>query len=555
MSDFLRELGYSPVRYWLLASGTFLLWFASALLPWNSSEKSLARFNRPAIFGALLLATLFAWRWPAIFHYKPVNPDEAQFLAGALTTIARGTIWWIDPTTSGPLVVLPLTLPGLMGLPVDFTNGRLVALLLEFGSVFLGYLTLRHVHGDQKSRLLIMPLACFMIFLWFWDFVPYCSELSPLFLSSLATWLCFTAFQPDGRVGSRLRLALGGFILGIIPFSKFQVLPLGAATGLSTVIWIFCQPALNRKNCLRDLLCLGGGTVLGFGLMLASLRVSGHWDDVYQSYVVHNLHYTQARGLVWSESGYLLNYLTNLSWGFFPFHYGMLALLLVAQFGLRRANWRPVAFGGLLLISAYIAVLVPGRLYPHYLLFLSFPLTLAVGLQFGYLLTQQTQRVHAALIGLLLCLGSAGQLVDRVRDDNSLHKLIRGENPRDPLVRLINRMKTNGDTLAVWGWRPELYVETQLPQATREALTEAQLSDHPQRDYFRARFLADLRSSQPAYFVDSIGPDDYLLTDRTRQCHETFPALGEYIAAEYSPLETTVSFRLYVKRTRLAGQK
>ncbi len=149
---------------------------------------------------------MFAWRWPAIFHYKPVKPDEAQFLAGAITMLARGQFWWLDPMTSGPLVVLPLLLPALFGFPVDFANGRIIGLLLEWVTVVCGYLTLRHIHGDQKSRLLIMPFACFMIFLWFWDFVPYCSELSPLFLCALAIWLCTTAMQSDGLVRNRWRL-------------------------------------------------------------------------------------------------------------------------------------------------------------------------------------------------------------------------------------------------------------------------------------------------------------------------------------------------------------
>jgi hypothetical protein len=550
MAEFLRELGYDPVRYWLFASGAFLLWFASAALPWNPAGRPHERLNSPVLFGALLLAAMFAWRWPALFHYKPVNPDEAQFLAGALTTLARGTVWWMDPTTSGPLVVLPLALPGLAGLPVDFTSGRLIALLLAWGTVFLGYLALRHVHGDQRGRWLVMPLACLMMFLIFWDFVPYCSECSPLFLCALATWLCLTAFQPDGSVRSRWRLAGGGLVLGIIPFSKFQVLPLGAAIGLSTLIWVLRQPAAKRTRVAKDLGWLTGSAGIGFILILASLWQSGQWHEIYESYVVHNLHYTGARGLPWNESGYVLGYLTDLSWGFYSFHYGMLLLLALGQWGLRRIAWRPMLLGWTLLIAAYSAVLVPGRLYPHYLLFLSLPLTLLVGLQFGYLLAGQSRRFCAAFGALFLCLGTGSQVIDRVWDRHSLHKLVPVANPRDRAAGYINQLKKPGDTLAVWGWRPEFYVETQLPQATREALTEAQLSDHPQRDYFRARFLADLRASQPAFFIDSVGPDDYLLKDRTRQGHETIPGLGDYIARHYSQVNTGNSFRVYVRRAR-----
>jgi len=553
MSEFLRELGYNPLRYWLLAGSTFVLWFASTVVLWKQGSRSVLRLNRPIVFGGLLLLTMFAWRWPALFFYKPVNPDEAQFLAAALTTLARGSLWWTDATTSGPLVVLPLTLPGLAGFPVDFIHGRLIALLLEWGTVFLGYLMLRHVHGDQKGRLLVLPLACFIIFLSFWDFVPYCSELSPLFMSATAAWLGVTAFQPDGLVRSRGRLAASGLILGLIPFSKFQVLPLGAAIGFSTVIWILRQPAAKREAVVRDLLCLIGSTIGGFGLMLASLGLSGEWTHFYNSYVVHNLYYTQARGMPWSSSGYVLSYLTEISWGFSSFHYGALLLLILSFFGVRRAAWRPMMLGWVLVAAGYCAVLVPGRLYPHYLLFLSLPLSLLVGLQFGYLLETPSRFQRVTFIALFLCIGMGTQLVDRLWERESLHKLIPVANARQRVAGYINHTKQSGDALAVWGWRPELYVETQLPQASRESLTEAQLGDHPQREYYRARFLSDLRANRPAFFVDSIGDDDYLMKDRARQGHESFPELANYIRQEYESVGSDGSFRVYLRRDRRAA--
>lgn len=553
MSEFLQELGYSVTLYRLLAAGAFFLWFLSALTGWKPTGKAFARLNRPWMYCATLLIAMFAWRWPAIFHYKPVNPDEAQFLAGALTMLARGQLWWIDPTTSGPLVVLPLTLPRLAGLPVDFATGRIVGLLLEWGAVVCGYLTLRHIFGDQKSRFLIMPLAGFMIFLWFWDFVPYCSEISPLFLCALAIWLGVTAFQPDGAAFHRWRLAACGVVLGIIPFSKLQVLPLGAAIGIGIVVWILCPPVRDGKKIGWNLLWLFGGVLLGTGSLLVSLWWSGQWSEVYQSYIVHNLHYAEARGLSWSDSGYLLNYLTNFSWGFSFFHYGALLLVVVALPAIGRAAWRPLLLGVTLLVSAYYAVLAPGRLYPHYLLFLTLPLSLLIGLLWGYLLAGQTRRYCAIGTGLFLAVGVVSQLVDRVADRNSLQRLIAPANPRDPVDQFINRNKKPGDALAVWGWRPEFYVETQLPQATHEAHTEAQLNDHPQRDYFRARFVADLRETRPAFFIDSIGPDDFQLKEPSLQGHETFPELRDFIARDYMEIKTTGSFRLYLRRDRAAA--
>jgi hypothetical protein len=552
MSEFLRALGYDPRFYWLFAIASFGCLLASALLTQPVAGRPAPRVNHPLLFCALLLVTMFAWRWPALFYYRPVNADEGQFLAAALTMLARGEIWWTDPTTSGPLVVLPLTLPGLFGLPVDYATGRTVGLVLTWGQVCLAYLALRHIQGDRLARLLVLPFACFATFLIFWDFVPCNSESSPLFLVALALWLGVTAFAPDGTLVSRGRLAAAGAVLAWLPFSKFQVLPLCAALGLAFAWWAGRQPRTPAAQIRRDLGWLAGGAAAGLAILLLSLWHSGYAADFYASYVVHSVNYAQARGVPWLSSGYLLRYLTGISWGFASFHYGSLLLLAASLAMGRGAARRPLVLGWLLLLAAYLAVLTPGRLYPHYLLFLSLPLGWLVGLQCGVALAAaRDRRLATARWILFAAIGVGAQVVDRAGDRYSLVKLLPAANPRDQIVDLIKRAKRPGDSLAVWGWRPELYVETQLPQATREGLTEAQISDHPQQAYYRARFLADLRANRPAFFVDAIGPDNYNLQDRAKYGHEIFPALTDYVAGAYTLVNRSDSMRVYVRRDRL----
>ena len=552
MTEFLHQLGYDPLAYWLFSGATFLLWIVSAVLPWRPAGSAPQRLNTPLFFGIALLVAMAAFRWPAVFYFRAVNPDEPQFLAGAITMLARGGIWWNDATTSGPLVVLPLALPRLAGLPVDFGTGRIVALLLAWGGAIFVYLILKHAHGDRMARLLVLPLACWAMFQIFWDLVPYCSESAPLCLCALAAWLSTTAFRPDGRLRDRWRLAACGAVLGLLPFSKLQALPLGAAIGLAALVWIWRQPATEQPRLGRDLTWLLAGVAAGFGAMCLGLWRSGYAADFYQSYVVHNLIYAQARDLPWSASAYVLSYLTEITWGFFAFHYGLLLLLIVGLRALRDAAWRPLLLGWLLFLGAYYAVLAPGRLYPHYLIFLTVPLGLLVGLQFGYLVqpTKRTRRTPAALWTLFLLAGVGVQVVDRIWDRHDLHKLAPAESPRTAASRLIDQLKQPGDTLAVWGWRPELYVDTQLPQATREAHTDGQLHAGSQRDYFRARFLADLRTSRPAFFVDTIGAGDFIRRDPAREGHESFRALDDFVRQEYALVSQAEPIRVYLRRDR-----
>jgi hypothetical protein len=140
-------------------------------------------------------------------------------------------------------------------------------------------------------------------------------------------------------------------------------------------------------------------------------------------------------------------------------------------------------------------------------------------------------------------------VADRLSDRQSLLALLPIPSVRANAVNFINHVKQPGDSLAVWGWRSELYVETQLPQATREAHTEAQVADHPQRDYYRARFLADMRANQPAFFIDVVGPEDFNLHDLAGQGHENFADLKDYVDREYALVSKNQPVRVYVRRT------
>src|SRR5690606_21021308 len=62
-------------------------------------------------------------------------------------------------------------------------------------------------------------------------------------------------------------------------------------------------------------------------------------------------------------------------------------------------------------------------------------------------------------------------------------------------------------SLAIWGWSPGVYVLTGLPPATRDAVIIGMAvgsSTFPLKDYYRERFLQDLRRSDPDMFVDTV---------------------------------------------------
>lgn len=554
MSEFLRFLGCDPLRYWLPAWTCFALWLLASLLPFDPRGSLSRRLASPLNFALLLLLAMAAFRWPTLL-YKPVNPDEPQFLAGALTMVARRDFWFPDGMTSGPLVMLPLTLPALVGHPIDFVSGRVIALLLGWGTTLCTGTVLRAVHGERLARFLLLPLGTFMVLVDFWDFTAYSSEWLPLFLCAAATALGLTAFDANGIVASRRRLAACGAVLGALPFSKLQALPIGAALGVGILFVIAVGPVRARRR--DDFLALLGGVAGSLVVLLAWLAASGRGSDFIAAYLRHNLYYAGSRAVPWRESAREIAYLSGFSWGFASFHIAGL-LVLAAGLGVIRdlaGHRRRLAIvAGLMLLSSYYAILAPGRSYPHYLLLLTFPLALAGSLLFGFFLQPGRLRPVIRIAALIAFpVVSVGiQAIERVAGpEDSLPHLVPVVSARTPVVSAINRLKQRGDLLAVWGWRPELYVETQLPQATREAHTERQINANPQQAYFRAHFLADVQAARPAFVVDAVGPEGFLYQDAAQSGLGSFPDLAAYVAANYRLAGKNDAYRLYVRNDRL----
>ena len=126
--------------------------------------------------------------------------------------------------------------------------------------------------------------------------------------------------------------------------------------------------------------------------------------------------------------------------------------------------------------------------------------------------------------------------------------------PRSELGRRIHRLQQWDDTLAVWGERPQLNVETRLPQAVRASRVGRGRSDTPAAaDAFAGRFLADLKRNKPVFFVDATGPGASGGTDRARFGFTAFPELYEYVRLNYQLNHDDGEAQLYLRSDRVAA--
>jgi hypothetical protein len=501
--------------------------------------------------GFIILAFLLAWRWPFLFSATEYNPDESQILAGSIT-LSHDPVFWraVDGTTSGPLNFYALLPIHWLGAPIDYFTARLTGLLLVWAALLAAYSLLKRNYGLAAARLGILPAAVFFGLVHEWDFIHYSSEHVSIALFAVAACLLWDRTVAGGRA-----FCLGGLIAGLMPWAKLQAGPLGFV--LIVLGCYRCYSASRPGEKLRHLLPFLFSAALPTLLFIAVICATGQTETFLKNYFLQNIQYVAG-----GES--LIADLADLRDRAAETH--LLPLFLLAElvslvtagvWMIRRREcpdriWMKAAFFSLL---ATLSVLVPGRGFLHYTLFMLMPLTLWGGSAVGYLFTGMPNfhRKWSSL-ALLGCFGGLLPLGFRLLQPkpDMIGKLAYDwRYPRTPLGNILKHSAQRGDSLAVWGWYPRLHVESGLPQATRDGYTYWSIVPSPVRDYHQRAFLQDLEKNSPVFFIDAVGPQSYYFTDRLTEAHEIVPRLREYIGKNYALLIDFGYSRFYVRRDRV----
>ncbi len=495
---------------------------------------------------------LFAWRWPHLLDPKPLNPDEASFVASAIR-LEHDPFFWrsIDNTTSGPLASFPLVAMRLLGLPADYFTARLAAILLNGIALAASLLATRRLAGPRAAVAGVLSALVFFAVTVDWDILHYNSEGLPLALMSIGVWLITEAqarhFTGRAWVGA-------GIFLGLLPWAKLQSVPIGMAIGVWALGWVLLQSSLSWTQRWHRAAVLVGTAVAPTILLLSCYVFGGQLDHWWTSFIIDNLIY--ARGIPESLGVEKILQMASYTYALHGFFIAPSLLLAVGLSWSPRLHREPGCWLGVLSIAAACyAITASGRGFLHYTMFLFLPVSwlTAVALK-GWLERSRTPPPARWRFAALMVLIVTPQLLVRAGGSyptmlGQLEHVWRF--PRNEIAQVITRLKQPGDILGLWGWDPDLSVRTALPTATRETNTERQVRESELRDsYYRKRYLEEFRTSRPAFFVDAVGPNGSQFWDRTTQAHETMPELKAEIAERYVYIGDFRPWRLYLRKDR-----
>lgn len=121
------------------------------------------------------------------------------------------------------------------------------------------------------------------------------------------------------------------------------------------------------------------------------------------------------------------------------------------------------------------------------------------------------------------------------------------------LYQSLDTMSRPGDSLGIWGWAAHIWVYSGLVPATRESSTEFAWLDWGPDHYYRQRYLATLVATPPEFFVQAVGTDQFMFTDRATQGLASVPGLQQFVETRYRRLLDDGSIGLYARKDVAEG--
>lgn len=537
-----------PAGYYLVGAVAIAVFVGLAVAP---SGRVMGEAKLEAIFILSVCAALFACRWPIFLWPDPINVDEGYLIANAMKARVDLLPWHgFDAGTSGPLNCDVLALAALFGAEIGFFSARVIGVCLMAGAICSLYYAVKWIHGDGVARLSIVPPVLLLALTKSAEFVHYSSEHLSIFLTSVALAAAAYLGRSSGSKASRqIACATVGLCLGCTFLAKLQALPIGLVVLAFLAAGIFLAPSRSSKTRKMEVLVAGAGLLAVPLLGSISLSVTGGFSDAVISYYEMALVYVRSRQPV-SLSFFFVSvreYMFFLVASFAVIVFAAVALFSGVKWT-RTWMWASLC-SILLLLASLFAIYHAHRPYPHYLLFSVIPVSFCVADALGVLHRVELEKNRALLprslfaVLFFLPIGFASATSG---SNFSRQAMV----PTRDEVLAIARYAKPGDRMVVWAWQPDYYVKTRTIMATRDAGIEPLMEPTPYREYFRERFLSDLRAHPPLVLVDAVAPQAFRYNDRATQGIESFPDLLAFVRQCYEQREEVAGVRIFVAKNR-----
>ena len=513
----------------------------------KTNNRVLGFFSHPVMFIGGMALCLVLCRLPLLYIAQQLNMDEALALAGAIKFKVDWVPWRsVDYNTVGPFFSWLLNLLNFVGMPLDYHTARTAGLICLITQWTFVYLSLRLVTTEALSRFFTCAGVVFSVYSSHPDWLHYSTEHLPNAVLAGA-WYCGIRWM----VGRKLRDAwISMLLLGWLPWLKIQYAPFTVLFAPVFIAGLTCaEPKQGIKSVGYSLFALVVPTLVVAIILLAT----DSFADFFKSYILSNIAYTtMPEGAAPPTKDLTPLIFKWVVVGGRAFCYPLLALvstgITILLVWPQLISGRVKIFFLLLLAgmaASVLSVSVSGRIYLHYILIVVLVQTIVTGLFCGEIIQEflrdpAVRRRTLVECAFCVAIGFITIWPQHLAKNNPY--FFPYPYPWAEQIQTAHQSAREDEKLtekyghkpiAIWGFRPDIFVALAAVPATRDMCTQNAIKPNPLSSYYRERFLSDLRQSKPPTFIDAVSPGSFWFTDPACEGHEIFKDLKTYIDDNY----------------------
>ncbi len=487
----------------------------------------------------------------SLLGYQFLNTDEFVIGAKALRFVKNDfNFYEFDGDTSGILNAIFLTWPNLLNLDITYLSIRLSAILAISLTLYFTYKTIEKKLDRKLVLIIFTPLVLFFSLSKDPDFIHYTNELIATLLIIISLFLIFNEKQT-----LKLKKAfLISFVLGSVLFAKMQFFPVAAMI----LFFLFVRQYFKSKDLKTSFLL-----IVGFlsPIVLVSIYyyANSNFSDLFYNVIHYPLSDLITRNLETEKiiadtnslisisdsskfktliSHLLLNSVFHLF--YFYFFIFLTYVLCLKRFDSIYKNFN---FDLLLIISSILftllIILITGSVHRHYLIVLipMVPIFISIFL-FNYQINEPKLSKLRPLIFSLSVLF----IISLIYEDTKFYskKFVHSNFNNNEInfynPKIFSYLKLeDSDKIIIWGWKPEMYILSNLSPASRDVLNQKQIDFKSNREYFKKRFIRDFNKNNPSLVVDNVKPKSYMFTMKDQNV-ESFNELSDLLSKNYIKL-------------------
>ena len=332
-----------------------------------------------------------------------------------------------------------------------------------------------------------------------------------------------------------------GFLpLGLILFSKSQIIPTAISLYLVSGLYF-----IWKKN-FTYLYKMSIFFLLPIIFIISLYFLNGYISDYYINYFEFSKAVVSKYSLgenintdaiTSNKEFYQSKLIQHLLYNsLFHYFYFQILISILILFSLNKKIIPKITDINLILITAcigsvFFSILLTGVIYRHYLT----PLVPLTTLFVGYLFTVNKNIYYSKYLRILFILLSVPFLTSLSLEKNKFYakELNKSElsfsniNFKSPkILDFLNKEKAN---LFVWGWAPQWYVLSYKFPSDRATISQKNIEDYSNKDYFDKRLLKDLNKNLPSIVIDAVKPNSFYYTEEKNSLKVNSPIKNQII--------------------------